>query len=298
MTNAAVATIPTRNSLVAKFAGKYTIDPDRLLPILKATAFRQGKDDPEVTNEQMAALLVVADQYGLNPFTKEIFAFADKHKGVVPVVGVDGWARIINSHPQFDGMDFEQTNESCTCIIYRKDRAHPIKVTEYLSECKRGTQPWSSHPKRMLRHKATIQCARLAFGYAGIFDEDEAERIIEMGNAHVVAQPTVEQPRAKSAPKTEAATQAQEVTDAVVVDQPAAKGEKINGDGVIHQAEAAAETKTDDRPILPNQLKILRAKMGRVNLDDAALIAKFGPIEKLLFTQFAEIQKWIDEAAQ
>jgi hypothetical protein len=31
----------------------------------------------------------------------------------------------------------------------------------------------------MLRHKATIQCSRLAFGFAGIFDQDEAERIAE-----------------------------------------------------------------------------------------------------------------------
>ena len=31
----------------------------------------------------------------------------------------------------------------------------------------------------MLRHKAMIQCARLAFGYTGIFDQDEAERIVE-----------------------------------------------------------------------------------------------------------------------
>jgi len=30
-----------------------------------------------------------------------------------------------------------------------------------------------------LRHKTMIQCARLAFGFAGIYDQDEAERIIE-----------------------------------------------------------------------------------------------------------------------
>src|SRR3546814_18172510 len=48
-----------------------------------------------------------------------------------------------------------------------------------MSECKRGTQPWQSHPRRMLRHKATIQCARLAFGFGGIYDQDEAERIVE-----------------------------------------------------------------------------------------------------------------------
>lgn len=49
-----------------------------------------------------------------------------------------------------------------------------------MSECKRdNTLPWKTHPKRMMRHKAMIQCARLAFGLAGIYDQDEAERIIE-----------------------------------------------------------------------------------------------------------------------
>ena len=161
-----------------------------VLETLKATAFKG-----QVSDAQMTALLIVANQYGLNPWTKEIYAFPDKNNGIVPVVGVDGWSRIMNDHPQFDGMDFEQTDEDCTCKIYRKDRSHPIQVTEYMSECKRNVGPWTTHPKRMLRHKAMIQCARLAFGFVGIYDEDEAARIreVDMGKAQVVdpALPTI-----------------------------------------------------------------------------------------------------------
>lgn len=148
-------------------------EPAELIATLKATAFKGN-----VSDAQMAALLMVSKQYGLNPWVKEIYAFPDRNSGIVPVVGVDGWSRIINQHPQFDGMDFQQDAESCTCIIYRKDRSHPIRVTEWMEECARkGVGPWQSHPKRMLRHKAMIQCARLAFGYTGIYDQDEAERI-------------------------------------------------------------------------------------------------------------------------
>ncbi len=147
-------------------------DPEELVQTLKATAFRSN-----ATDAQFNVLMIVANQYGLNPFTREIYAFPDKNNGITPVVGVDGWARIINSHPQFDGMEFTSDAESCTCKIYRKDRNHPTIVTEYLEECKRPTQPWNSHPRRMLRHKAMIQAARLAFGFGGIYDEDEAERI-------------------------------------------------------------------------------------------------------------------------
>jgi hypothetical protein len=65
-----------------------------------------------------------------------------------------------------------------------------------MSEVNRGTQPWKSHPRRMLRHKALIQCARIAFGFAGIYDEDEAERIVE---AQVVESDPVAQKDARLA---------------------------------------------------------------------------------------------------
>jgi hypothetical protein len=164
------------STLTAKLATQFNMgDGTDLSNTLKQTCFKSGT---QVTDAQMTALLIVASQYGLNPFTKEIYAFPDKG-GIVPVVGLDGWSRIINSHPQYDGMDFEQNADSCTCIIYRKDRGHPTKVTEWMAECKRNAGPWLSHPYRMLRHKALIQCARLAFGFVGIFDHDEAERIAE-----------------------------------------------------------------------------------------------------------------------
>ena len=140
---------------------------------LKNTVFKEAKDD-----SQLAALMIVANQYGLNPFTKEIYAFPAKGGAITPVVSVDGWARIINDNPNCDGIQFEQDDVSATCKIYRKDRTHPTIVTEYLSECEMSSSPvWKKYPKRMLRHKALIQCARIAFGFSGIYDEDEAHRI-------------------------------------------------------------------------------------------------------------------------
>lgn len=165
-----------------RLAERFGMGDNDVVPVLKATAFKG-----QATDAQLTALLVVAQQHGLNPFTKEIYAFPDRQNGIVPVVGVDGWSRIINSHDQFDGMDFVQDEESCTCVIHRKDRGHPIRVTEWMAECRRdGVGPWKSHPKRMLRHKAMIQCARLAFGFTGIFDQDEAERIAEVDAPKVI----------------------------------------------------------------------------------------------------------------
>lgn len=219
MTNQLATTQPEakqRTSLVTRFADKYHIEPAKLMDTLKATAFRQ-RGDTVVTNEQMAALLIVADQYKLNPFTKEIFAFNDKG-AVVPVVSVDGWSRIINEHPAFNGMEFNYSDQTitmpggkpcpewCEVVIYRKDRDRPTIVREYLDEvyqAPRGKDggyagPWQSHTKRFLRHKTLIQGARLAFGFAGIYDEDEANRIVDAQVVQVV------QPAAPARPAVEA----------------------------------------------------------------------------------------------
>ena len=183
-------------TLTSSLAAKLNMGADgsSLIETLKATAFKG-----QVSDAQMTALLVVANQFGLNPWTKEIYAFPDRQNGIVPVVGVDGWARIINNHPQFDGMDFESDNDSCTCTMYRKDRGRPVRVTEYMEECRRANQgPWASHPRRMLRHKAMIQCARLAFGFGGIFDQDEAERIVEKNMGAAEALPPASAPEKAS----------------------------------------------------------------------------------------------------
>lgn len=190
--NTALATVPKKTNLIAKFANKFSVDEGKVMDILKSTAFKQRDGNPP-SDEQMMALLIVADQYGLNPFVKEIYAYPDKSNGIVPVVGVDGWSRIMNDHEQMDGIEFRYSEETVThkgknchvwieCIITRKDRSKPIVVREYFDEVVRSvnfTTPWDTHPKRMHRHKAEIQAVRIAFGFAGIYDEDEAERIIE-----------------------------------------------------------------------------------------------------------------------
>jgi phage recombination protein Bet len=139
----------------------------------------------------------------LNPWTHEIYAFPDKQNGIVPVVGVDGWSRLMNSNPEFDGMEVIESDDIVTgedhkpcprwieCRIYRKGRTHYVPSKERFDECYRPpfvtrdgrkvSGPWQTHTSRMLRHKAVIQAARMAFGFAGIYDPDEADRIIEAG---------------------------------------------------------------------------------------------------------------------
>lgn len=163
-------------SVIADMAARFGMDKRAFESTLKATVVPSN-----ISNEQFAAFLLVAKQYNLNPITKEIYAFPSKSGGIQPIVGIDGWCNIINSHPQLNGIEFkDEMHEgkliAITCKIYRKDREHPIETTEYMEECKRDTQTWKQWPARMLRHKALIQCARYAFGFSGIVEQDEAER--------------------------------------------------------------------------------------------------------------------------
>lgn len=174
-----VAEMP-KHSLVVTLANRYGLEQGKFLDTLKGTIFPAGKVP---SNEQIAAFLIVANKYDLNPFIREIYAFPTQNGGIQPIVPIDGWATLTNREPNYDGVEFIDSFDdvgklsAVTCKIYRKDRSHATEVTEYMSECKRNTATWGTWSARMLRHKAFIQCARLAFGLAGIVDPDEADRI-------------------------------------------------------------------------------------------------------------------------
>ena len=283
------------SSLTSKLSQRLGMGSDNgeeLINILKATAFK-GQNNTAPTDAQLMALLIVADQYGLNPWTKEIYAYPDKNNGIVPVVGVDGWSRIINNHPQFDGVEFNYgpaislkngkgTHEWIECVIHRKDRSRPTVVREFFAEVVRDTYgPWQTHPNRMHRHKSYIQCGRIAFGYTGIYDQDEAERIIEkdMGDADVLPSSGSSgdfMPKAKPAalpadiphekvPETVPAKEAQPVDQ-----QPERKT-----DAPVAQQKAVAPT--EGVPTLTEgMIRVARTHIEQYGADEAEVLKKFG----------------------
>ena len=179
-----VAPIDQQQSQQSPFqvmAQRLSVDPDTVQSLMTNTLMKAKGNNGQVTNDELLVFMSIANEYRLNPLTKEIYAFNNRG-AIQPIVSIDGWLRIINGHSQFDGMEFDDKLAengalvAITCRIHRKDRAKPTEVTEYLAECQGTSEPWKKWPARMLRHKATIQCARYAFGLSGIIDEDEAER--------------------------------------------------------------------------------------------------------------------------
>lgn len=173
------------STALAQLSKRLDVSESELHSIVLNTVMPNGGRG--VSNDQFVTFIAVANEYGLNPMVKEIYAFPAKGGGIQPIVSIDGWLKIINNHKDFNGMVFEDVREdgqlvAIKCKIYKKEIEHPVEVVEYMDECKKpNSEPWSKWPSRMLRHKAAIQAGRYAFGLSGIIDPDEAERYQDVG---------------------------------------------------------------------------------------------------------------------
>src|SRR5574343_204065 len=165
--------ITNKKGALESLAGRLDLDANVLAETLKKTAFSLCKDDA-----QFISAIVVANTYGLNPILREMTAFPGSSGGVVPVVMIDGWIKLVNRQPNYDGVELIEndikdkpvnrsgtTLDSVTAKFYIKGREHPVVITEYMDECYDPSKtPWKRWPRRMLRHKAYIQGARIAYG--------------------------------------------------------------------------------------------------------------------------------------
>ena len=171
------------------------------LEALQAGAMARLEDSRagQLLRHDLNRLLLAAERLGLDPLGGEIYAAPGGPGSVGPallVLSVDGWCRVLNAHPAYEGIEFREGPElpgqppgaeagapgECLpawveCTLHRRDRRVPTSVREYMAETRTDSPAWQSHPRRMLRHKALVQCARVAFGLAGLYDPDEALRV-------------------------------------------------------------------------------------------------------------------------
>lgn len=184
-------------SLVQRIAKRFNIgatDRSKILDILRNTAFPQGKKYPPLSDPELFTALVLVDSYGLDPFAKQISAFRSEGRLQI-VVTIDGWAKIISTSKEINGIEVEYgpeldeevrsrfTELKATSVpefvqvkIYRKGWEHPFVLIERFTECYRNTAPWNAMPYRVLRHKGISQAARIALGVSAV-DPDEAKDI-------------------------------------------------------------------------------------------------------------------------
>lgn len=189
---------PVGGGPISRMAAKYGTTADALRKTCDEVCFKPDRDGNVPPDTLKLAFYLVCESHDLNPLRREVFALYDAKKNILmPYVSIDGWLRKCNENPAFDGMEvtIDGWKESdigqgrtlrhptgATCTIWRKDRAHPIKWSESWEE---NFQPnkylsgnWYERPERMMKWKAIIQCARVAFHLAGVYDEQEAMEAI------------------------------------------------------------------------------------------------------------------------
>ena len=155
--------------------------PVRKDPVLSAAAKAIGMGGgeleawlasyPNLSINTRTITLQLITQHRLDPKADEIDLVQYEAGQWQALITVNGWAKLINAQPAFCGIEFAESKEQdgaiprwMSCTIYRTDRVKPITVKEYLVELKTEHPCWQIMPRRMLRHRAMQQCARLAFG--------------------------------------------------------------------------------------------------------------------------------------
>lgn len=176
------------NSIIVRMAEQFKVDPDKLWATLSQTCFKPEPNGRAFSPEEVMYVLMVAEQLGINPLRREIWAFRGKNGIVQPLVSVDGWKAIMLRQPNFDGFEIRYSDttvdvhgvgavpEWCECTIWLKGISHPTTERVYMTEAYVATSPvWRSRPRHMLHHRALIQAIRFSFPVTGIADAGVTE---------------------------------------------------------------------------------------------------------------------------
>jgi len=246
-------------SLMESLSDRWGIETNQLIPVTKATIFKA--DAAKVSDPELIAFLMVCSRYDLNPFLRQIHAYYDRRGAVVPIVGVDGWVDLVGREKRYKGMRFNEIVDDksgqvlgSTCVLKVEGLEWPVEVTEWMTECYRPTEPWKQMPRRMIRHKSLIQAARYAFGFSGIYDEDEARDIVE-GTPVAIAEP-------------------QSVLEASQADQEQEQhqGSDLHPDETAAPQEAQDEPREDDRVVPESEIPATDVVKNQVR----QVVGKFG----------------------
>jgi phage recombination protein Bet len=129
------------------------------------------------TDAQLRLFMEVCKATGLNPFIKgEIWYVAEK--GII-MAGRDGYLRVANEHPAFDGMETRVERDErdvpikAVCTVWRKDRRHPTISEAYYSEYKKTSSVWQQYPSAMISKVAETLALKRSFAINGTVTEEE-----------------------------------------------------------------------------------------------------------------------------
>jgi phage recombination protein Bet len=131
------------------------------------------------SDAELAQFLEVCKATGLNPFLREVW-YVGATKTIM--AARDGYLRIANEHPQFDGIESYTIDDPSgdplkgVCIVYRKDRNHPIKMEAKFKEYnKPKSNVWQQYPSAMIIKVAEVLALKRSFSINGVVTPEEMQ---------------------------------------------------------------------------------------------------------------------------
>ena len=148
-------------------------------------------------DSELKMFLSLAAKYDLDPFAREIW-FANMGNRSTIITGRDGYLKIANRNPHFDGMtsDVVCANDKfikegnnirhmysamnrgqiigAYAVVYRKDRNTPAYFFAPFKEYYKGnSNVWRQYPSAMIQKVAESMALKRAFSISGLVTEDE-----------------------------------------------------------------------------------------------------------------------------
>lgn len=128
------------------------------------------------TDAQLKVFIEVCRATGLSPWLKEIFYVPEK--GII-MASRDGYMRVANEHPMFDGMETRVERDEknipikAVCTVWRKDRGHPTVCEAYFNEYVKSSSVWQTYKSAMIGKVAEVLALKRSFSINGVVTEEE-----------------------------------------------------------------------------------------------------------------------------
>ncbi|MBR2208101.1 MAG: recombinase RecT [Synergistaceae bacterium] len=147
-------------------------------------------------DSELKMFLNIAAKYELDPFLREIW-FANMGSRNTIMTGRDGYLKIANRDPNFDGMKSDVVHAGdkfikdgddvkhaynminrgpivgAYAIVFRKDRKHPTYCFAPYNEYNKGVNVWRQYPSAMIVKVAETMALKRAFSISGLVTEEE-----------------------------------------------------------------------------------------------------------------------------
>lgn len=178
----AVKETERRRTTLTEAAAFLGVPAHKIYDILR-NLWKPSKGQEPLSNNEIYNGLVLIARFELDPFAREIYVTRGSH-GLMVIVGIDGWIKILDRTEHYDGFDreygYSEDGKELLWIqttIHSTKRKHPTVHRAFMAEYKRICGPVASQiPVHMLGIFSLRHAARLFVPLgAYIMTEEEAK---------------------------------------------------------------------------------------------------------------------------